>query len=157
MCGNFGYELDLTKLNNQEKEQAKAQIKFYKMIRNLIQFGDFYRLQSPFNSNEVAWSFVAKDKSEAIVSFFRVLAQPNHPQVTIRAVGLEKNSIYQDERTGLTYGGDELMSVGINIPDDIFQGAIYDSLSNKVLFAGMTNNSIKGDYSSFIWHFIKIK
>lgn len=157
MCGNFGYELDLTKLNNQEKEQAKAQIKFYKMIRNLIQFGDFYRLQSPFNSNEVAWSFVAKDKSEAIVSFFRVLAQPNHPQVTIRAVGLEKNSIYQDERTGLTYGGDELMSVGINIPDDIFQGAIYDSLSNKALFAGMTNNSIKGDYSSFIWHFIKIK
>ena len=48
MSGNFGYELDITKLSDEEKEMIKEQIKNYKEIRETIQFGDYYRLSSPF-------------------------------------------------------------------------------------------------------------
>ena len=122
MCGNFGYELDLTKLTDEEKAQTKAQVAFYKEVRELIQFGDFYRIQSPFENNETAWSFVAKDKSEAVVSFFRTLAVPNDNLATICAVGLDADAIYEDMRTGKLYGGDELMYVGINVPDKVVGG-----------------------------------
>lgn len=37
----------------------------YKKLRHLIQFGDFYRLKSPFNSNQATWNFVSKDKKSA--------------------------------------------------------------------------------------------
>ena len=48
MAGNFGYELDLTKLTEEEKEIVKEQIKEYKDIREVIQFGDLYRIFKSF-------------------------------------------------------------------------------------------------------------
>lgn len=153
MCGNFGYELDLTKLTDEEKAQTKAQVAFYKEVRELIQFGDFYRIQSPFENNETAWSFVAKDKSEAVVSFFRTLAVPNDNLATICAVGLDADAIYEDMRTGKLYGGDELMYVGINVPDKVVGGIAEEG---KELFAGMPSSVIEGDYAAFIWHFKKV-
>lgn len=153
MCGNFGYELDLTKLTDEEKAQTKAQVAFYKEVRELIQFGDFYRIQSPFENNETAWSFVAKDKSQAVVSFFRTLAVPNDNLATICAVGLDADAIYEDMRTGKLYGGDELMYVGINVPDKVVGGIAEEG---KELFAGMPSPVIEGDYAAFIWHFKKV-
>lgn len=69
MSGIFGYELDLTKLTKKEKKNMKEQITFYKDNRKLLQFGDFYRLESPFEGNTTAWMIVSKDKKEAIVFF----------------------------------------------------------------------------------------
>lgn len=77
MSGNFGYELDLTKFSDIEKEEVKLQILKYKELRELIQHGDMYRLLSPFEGNETAWMYVSTDKSEAYISYFRVLAVPN--------------------------------------------------------------------------------
>ncbi|GAE09077.1 alpha-galactosidase [Paenibacillus sp. JCM 10914] len=65
MSGNFGYELDLTAFTEQEKEEVRQQIELYKEIRHLVQFGDFYRLRNPFESNEAAWTVVSEDRSEA--------------------------------------------------------------------------------------------
>ena len=41
MSGNFGYELDLGNLTDEELEYVKEQIQCYKMIRPVIQHGDF--------------------------------------------------------------------------------------------------------------------
>ena len=35
MAGNFGYELDITKLSEEEKEELKEQISLYKEIEKL--------------------------------------------------------------------------------------------------------------------------
>ena len=45
MGGNFGYELDINKITSEEKEEIKKQVKFYKEIRQIYQFGDLYRLK----------------------------------------------------------------------------------------------------------------
>ncbi|MBC1648837.1 alpha-galactosidase [Listeria booriae] len=129
MSGNLGYELDLTKLTDTEKETIKQQIQTYKEIRPLIQFGDFYRLKSPFEGNETAWMFVDKTKTEAVVFYFQVLAVPAKPLLAIKLAGLNKESQYKINATKQVFGGDELMYSGLQIP-----------------------TTLKGDFQTFQWH-----
>jgi len=113
MSGVFGYELDLTKLSKAEKSQVKFQVEFYKQHRKLLQYGTFYRLYSPYETNDVAWMFISKDKSEALVFYYRILAVASYPQVTIKLAGLDENSIYRFNDKLI--GGDELMNIGFYI------------------------------------------
>src|SRR5699024_3303188 len=92
MSGNFGYELDITKLPECEKEIIKEQVKLYKEIRETIQFGKYYRLSSPFENNDAAWMYISKDCEEIIVSFLRKLAKPNLNFFFLKLVELEKIS-----------------------------------------------------------------
>lgn len=48
MNGAFGYELDLSKLSEEELSEMKSQVEFYKKNRELIMKGDYYRLKNPF-------------------------------------------------------------------------------------------------------------
>lgn len=115
LSGNFGYELDLTRFTDEEKETVKAQVALYKDVRHLVQFGDFYRLLSPFEGNDTAWMFVSKDQSEAFVVYASVLQEPNPPLNRFRLKGLDPKRDYRlDEQT--VYGGDELMYAGLATP-----------------------------------------
>ncbi|MCQ2009885.1 alpha-galactosidase [Sporolactobacillus sp. STSJ-5] len=132
MSGNFGYELDLTKLTDEEKDAVKKQVAFYKEIRPLIQFGDFYRITSPFERGDAAWCFVSPDQSEAIGFYFTVLASPSQVQKSFRFQGLNSEFLYENNETGHVYGGDELMNTGLNVPIE------------------------KGDFRSYVWRFRKV-
>ncbi|NQX70475.1 alpha-galactosidase [Paenibacillus alba] len=122
MSGNFGYELDLTTLTEAEKEAVKRQVALYKELRPLIQFGEFYRLSSPFQGVDAAWMFVSEDRKEALVAYFQVLSEPNAPLKKLRLKGLEAGSNYQlfdadaVDETVECFGGDELMHIGLNLP-----------------------------------------
>ncbi|MBB5325724.1 alpha-galactosidase [Anoxybacillus tepidamans] len=116
MSGNFGYELDLTKFTEEEKEFVKEQVAMYKNIRSLVQKGDMYRLKSPFEGNETAWMFVSKDQTEAIVFYFRILAEAHPPYYKLTLKGLNPELNYQIEGTEDVYGGDRLMYAGLPIP-----------------------------------------
>ncbi|MDU4695260.1 MAG: alpha-galactosidase [Paenibacillus sp.] len=115
MSGNFGYELDLTRFTDEEKETAKGQIALYKDIRGLVQQGDLYRLQSPFEGNETAWMFVSADRNEALLFYFRVLAEPNGPLRSVKLQGLDPAKDYEVAGSGEVYGGDRLMSAGLSM------------------------------------------
>lgn len=129
MSGNLGYELDLTKLSPEEKDIVKQQVADYKERRQLIQFGNYYRLLSPFEGNEAAWVFVSQDQTEALVYYFRVLAEPNAPFRSFKLKGLDPKRMYAVADTTEVYGGDELEYVGLSVP------------------AGL-----EGDYQSYVWH-----
>ncbi len=135
MCGNFGFELDLEHLSDQEKDIIIQHIKLYKEIRTLIQFGDFYRLSSPFENNLTAWMFVDDRQSEAVLFYCRALAQPHAPQEVIRLQGLDADKDYKllnydsfFEVMGYKeiYGGDALMKAGFRVTPMIgdFQSAL---------------------------------
>src|SRR5699024_11156804 len=49
--GAFGYELDLNQLTEKELTIVKNQVDFYKNYRSVIHNGTFYRLLSPFDSD----------------------------------------------------------------------------------------------------------
>ena len=117
MAGNFGYELDITKLSGEEKEELKEQISLYKEIRETVQFGTLYRLKSPFNSNEVAWMIISEDKNEIIVSYVRQWALVNESFSNLKLTALDKDSEYEIIGEDMVLSGDELMYIGLNIPE----------------------------------------
>ncbi|MEF3353642.1 alpha-galactosidase [Paenibacillus sp. GYB006] len=129
ISGNLGYELDLTQMTDEEKEIVKEQVSNYKEIRGLIQFGDFYRLESPFEGNITSWLFTNKDKSEVIVFYFRVLDEAAAPSTFLRLKGIDPAKQYALAGDGEVFGGDELMYAGLHIPVEI-----------------------KGDFQSLVWH-----
>jgi alpha-galactosidase len=134
MSGNFGYELDLTKFSEEEKEEVKLQIEEYKKLRELVQHGEMYRLLSPFEGNESSWMFVSEDKTEALVTYFRVLAVPNAPIRRLQLKGLNPNMEYSILQKKNSFGGDELMYLGIEIPDLIgdYQSMVWVIKSNEL-------------------------
>ena len=117
MAGNFGYELDITKLSEEEKEELKKQISLYKEIRETVQFGTLYRLKSPFNSNEVAWMMISEDKNEVVVSYVRQWALVNESFSNLKLTALDKDSEYEIIGEDIVLSGDELMYIGLNIPE----------------------------------------
>ncbi|HEX7056061.1 MAG TPA: alpha-galactosidase [Bacilli bacterium] len=125
--GNFGYELDLTKMTEEEQQLVKQQVAFYKEVRRLVQFGDFYRLLNPYDGPDAAWMFVSEDRREAFVAYFRLLAAANPPFGYLRLKGLDPNVRYRVNGSPDAFGGDELMYAGLNIPElnGDFQSVIW--------------------------------
>lgn len=115
--GTFGYELDLNKLTVDEQEEVKEQIKFMKQYREVIQFGTFYRLSSPFDSNVTAWMVVSEDKKTAIVGWYRVLNGINLPYSRVQLKGLSSEYCYETVGAQECHFGDELMNIGLIIND----------------------------------------
>ncbi len=124
--GTFGYELDLNHLTEQEQEEVKRQIAFMKEYREVLQFGTFYRLSSPFEGNITCWMAVSEDKTQAIVGWYRVLCGVNLPYARVRLQGLDPELCYRNQETGQSYYGDELMNLGL-ITSDALSGQVEDS------------------------------
>ncbi|WP_338789199.1 alpha-galactosidase [Metabacillus sp. FJAT-53654] len=116
--GTFGYELDITKLSDEEKAKVQEQVAFFKEKRSLVRSGDFHRLLSPFESNEVSWMVVSKDKTEALVGYYKVLAKPNDKYYRLKLKGLDSDKLYAIEGIKSTHYGDELMNLGIVLGED---------------------------------------
>lgn len=121
--GTFGYELDITKLPEEEIEEMKKQITFMKEHRELIQKGVFYRLKSPFEGNSSAWQVVSNDKSEVLAAYFRILEPAHGKFERIYLKGLDKTAKYSVKEcfgAEMDYGthyGDELMYAGLSVSD----------------------------------------
>ncbi|RKI41660.1 alpha-galactosidase [bacterium D16-51] len=116
LAGTFGYELDITKIAQEDREQIPGQVELYHKYRHLIQGGDYYRIASwsgekPYD----CWAVVSKDKEEALVTCVQVLASPNRHSCCMRLRGLDIGKQYCLEETGEVFGGDELMQCGILI------------------------------------------
>ncbi|MBP3369315.1 MAG: alpha-galactosidase [Clostridia bacterium] len=117
MSGTFGYELDLTKLTDEEKETVKAQCDEYRRYYDLINKGELYRLISPWKDRtRCAWSFVSEDKSEALVTYV-VMKSSIYDRHYVRLKGLDENKKYLNEQTGQILSGRTLMNAGICIQD----------------------------------------
>ncbi|WP_142830809.1 alpha-galactosidase [Planococcus soli] len=115
--GAFGYELDVTKMSDEEKETVKQQIALYKENRSLIQQGQFYRINSPFaeDGNITSWTVVSDDQNEAILGYYQVLAQPNPGLTRVFFKGLNPEFEYAIDGIDATFYGDELMGAGLQL------------------------------------------
>ena len=121
--GTFGYELDLNSLKEEEIAEVKEQIIFMKKYRKLFQFGDFYRLKSPFEGNETIWMVVSEDKKTAIVGYYRALNGVNQAYSRIKLQGLDPDMLYENILNKTENYGDELMNFGL-ITTDVTAGEV---------------------------------
>ncbi len=117
MAGTFGYELDITKLPEGEKRLIERQVETYHELYPLMLEGDYYRIASWAENHKYdCWQVVAKDKSEALVTYVQVLAEPNCHSRKIRLKGLDPEAEYQQEDNGQRYKGALLMYGGVLMP-----------------------------------------
>lgn len=113
MGGTYGYELDLTKLPQEELDAIRRLNAEVKALQPLLLYGEYHRLRSPSSGNDAAWMSVSDDRREAIVTHVFAQSYPNQKKTLLRLRGLNPNLLYRDEKTGNLYGGDELMYHGI--------------------------------------------
>lgn len=115
MQGAFGYELDLSKLSDEDKEEVRRQVKFYRENYQVIQSGDYYRITSPWENHDVtAWSYVAQDASKAILAAVFTDLHGNPVAEQVRWRGLDEKAVYEID--GREYTGAALMHGGYLLP-----------------------------------------
>lgn len=118
LAGTFGYELDITRLSEQEREQISQQVAMYHRYNDLVRTGDYYRLASYGETHQFdCWQVNSRDGKQALVTFVQVMGRANCHSRRVRLQGLNPQASYRDEQTNAVYGGDALMYAGLQIPN----------------------------------------
>lgn len=131
MVGTFGYELDVTRIPQEDRDAIPTQIAEFNKYNPIVRTGDQYRIGNVFEDNMWdAWIFVAKDKSEAVFTFVQVLGRPNYRSRRIKLKGLDPKSAYKNMENGEVLNGCVLMNSGVFV-------------------------SLDGDFKSKTIHFVK--
>ena len=115
MSGNFGYELDLTKFTDDEKEEVKKQIVQCKELRTFLPKSDMYRLKSPYEGNDTAWMFISEDGCDIFAAYFRILCKVNGGIYRMKFTALDENATYKVVGEDKEYTGAELMYIGLEV------------------------------------------
>lgn len=114
--GPTGYELDPTKLSEQEIMQVKTQIADYEKVADLILQGDSFRLCNPFSGNYFAQMIVAKDKRAAYLCGVRTHGVPCDYDNFVALTGLSEELTYRIEELDVTASGTALTTIGVRLP-----------------------------------------
>ena len=118
LAGTFGYELDITKIPEEDRNLIPKQTAMYHKYNDLVREGDYYRIASYSSNHEYdCYEVVSKDKKEALVTFVQVLNRPNCHSRRIRLQGLDEKVRYQIEGIEGSFYGDTLMHAGVKIPN----------------------------------------
>ena len=128
MSGRLGMEIQPKNMTDEEKALCKQAISDYKNIRKVVQFGDLYRLHSPYSGDNLAsLMYVTEDKNDAVFYWYKTETFVNQhlPRVKMRGLDPEKkytihelNSIDNTplDCEGKVYTGKYLMSNGLELP-----------------------------------------
>lgn len=132
LAGSFGYELDITKIDESEREMISGQIKLYHTYHDLIREGDYYRIASYRENHRFdAWAVASKDRSRVLFTYVQVMAEPNKRSKKIHLQGFEERALYRLEGTDRMYSGEML------------------------LYGGFLIEPVKGDFVSRLYYFVK--
>lgn len=72
MAGKLGMDMQINHLNAEEKAFAKNAIKTYKEVKDIVLYGDLYRLLSPYEYDRTALMYVTEDKKRALLFSYQL-------------------------------------------------------------------------------------
>ena len=118
MAGTYGFELDLTTLNEEEIAFLAEETAFYKKYSGLVRTGDYYRLTDD-KARYMAWQFVSKDKKSSLAVLVQKTNHIDYKPIIRRFEGLCPDTRYRviidgQEREEV-YSGTALMQIGIRV------------------------------------------
>lgn len=114
MHGTFGYELDPDAMSDRTVSECAEYTEFYKKYRNLIAYGDYYRLSSPYDDQLfTAWQFVSKDKMQSLVCVIMQDISILDKNCYVHLRGLESGSLYKVKQSGQLLSGAALRNIGL--------------------------------------------
>lgn len=133
LAGSFGYEMDLNKISEEEKEMVKEQVAAMHEYYELTHEGLYYRLTGLKKQDFMAWEFVAKDQSRALLTIVKTDAEGNMLPVHTKVCGLAENKLYRCSLDG-----------------EIRSGRTWNR-------AGLTLHQVLGEYESIRVEFTEVK
>jgi alpha-galactosidase len=128
MSGRLGMEIQPKNMTDDEKAFCRQVISDYKRVRPVIQFGDLYRLHSPYAGDNLAsLMYVSKDKQQAVFFWWKLETLKNQHVPRIKMAGLDPDKYYTvrelnriDNKPlpceGKSYSGAFLMQTGLEMP-----------------------------------------
>ncbi len=155
--GLCGYECNLCDMKGEELEAVRGQIALYKLWRDVLQRGSFYRGRGMGSgsqagcgalrggdANVLEWTCVSPDKKRAVGLLMQRLAVPNTTTETYRARGLEPEAVYRFYGRKLQYNvkdfGDLINTVSpVHIRQD---SLVHDLVARFVKMDGETEDTV---------------
>ena len=129
MSGRLGMEIQPMNMTEAEKELCRQAISDYKKIRPIVQFGDLYRLDSPYDDNGIAsLMYCSDDKQKAVFYGWKPLGFCDEHLPVVKMEGLEPGSMYKVTELhpidrfplsceGKVFSGKYLMENGLVLPN----------------------------------------
>jgi alpha-galactosidase len=118
MTGTLGIGSNLFEYTEKELEKAKENVELYKKIRRVVQFGDYYLLNSVYEDNYQAIQYSLEDETVVFI-FINPKAVSNFESYNIKLRNLEDNCKYKINETQETFSGKALMKSGLIVSPDI--------------------------------------
>lgn len=128
MSGRLGLEMQPKNMSEEDRAVCARAIADYKKIRPIVQFGDLYRLHSPFEKDGVAsLMYVTPEKDDAVFFWWKTETFMNQQLPRIPMAGLDPDKMYRvtelnpiDNKPldieGKVFSGKFLMSNGLDLP-----------------------------------------
>lgn len=128
MSGRLGMEIQPKNMTDDEKELCRKAIATYKTIRPVVQFGDIYRLLSPYDKlGAASLMYVSPEKNKAVFYWWKTEHFCNQHLPRVCMAGLHPDKLYKitelnriDNQPlmyeGKTFSGAYLMANGLEIP-----------------------------------------
>lgn len=128
MSGRLGMEIQPKNMTDEEKALCRKAISEYKEIRPVVQFGDLYRLVSPYDNQGLSSiMYVSEAKDKAVFYWWKLANFYNVHLPRVKMAGLDENKIYKVKELdvidnkpldceGKSYSGKYLMEHGLEMP-----------------------------------------
>lgn len=128
MSGRLGMEIQPKNMTEEEKDFCRKAIASYKEIRPIVQFGDLYRLLSPYDrKGSASLMYVTPEKDKAVYYWWKTETFVNQQLPRIPMAGLDPDKNYTVRELnridntplpyeGKTFSGRYLMSNGLEMP-----------------------------------------
>lgn len=120
----LGMELQPVNMTEEEKKFAREAIASFKEYRDLVFYGDLYRLSSPYDSDFYSLMYVSPDKKRAVVFAYTIKYQGRTLKPLFRLEGLSEDMTYSIRElnvskscfwgSGRSFTGSYLKNHGIN-------------------------------------------
>ena len=128
MSGRLGMEIQPKHMTDAEKDICRKAIKEYKEIRPVVQFGDIYRLVSPYDKKGLAsLMYVNEAKTKSVFFWWKTESFQNEHLPRVKMAGLDAKKMYKVHELnsidvkpmdieGKIFSGEYLMNNGLEIP-----------------------------------------
>lgn len=128
MSGRLGMEIQPANMSEEDKALCRQAIEDYKKIRPVVQFGDLYRLLSPYdNKGAASLMYVNPEKDDAVFFWWKTDPSYGQKMPRVRMAGLNPDKIYTVTELnridnnplpfeGKQFTGKFLMESGLEIP-----------------------------------------
>ena len=128
MSGRLGMEIQPKNMTDDEKTLCRKAIAEYKQIRPIVQFGDIYRLVSPYDKVGLAsLMYVDEAKDKSVFFWWKTESFQNEHLPRVKMAGLDANKNYKVRELnridlqpmdieGKTFSGAYLMNHGLEMP-----------------------------------------